>query len=181
MISAACMSLTMGKRSTFPRSPRDFYPTPYEAVVPLLPHLVERTFFHEPCCGNGQLIGHLEAHGHRCLGSSDIEPHPCVGFKQDAMTLTHCLGIVFITNPPWLWSVLNPMITHLSTLAPTWLLLNADQMHNKRMGPHLRRCTKIVSIGRVKWMPDSTSTGMENSAWFLFDQNHDGPTVFVGR
>jgi hypothetical protein len=173
----------MGKRSTFPRSPRDFYPTPYEAVVPLLPHLPsDTTTYHEPCAGDGALIRHLTALAPQmvCLGCSDTEPQGW-SVKQDAMTLTHCIGTMFITNPPWLWSVLNPMITHLSTLAPTWVLLNADQMHNKRMGPHLKRCTKIVSIGRVKWMPDSTSTGMENSAWFLFDQNHDGPTVFVGR
>ena len=29
----------MGKRSDFERIPRDFYPTPYKAVLPLLPHL----------------------------------------------------------------------------------------------------------------------------------------------
>ena len=29
----------MGKRSNFPRVPRDFYPTPFEAVPPLVPHL----------------------------------------------------------------------------------------------------------------------------------------------
>ena len=31
----------MGKRSNFERNPRDFYPTPKEAVIPLLPHLPE--------------------------------------------------------------------------------------------------------------------------------------------
>jgi len=29
----------MGKRSSFERAPRDFYPTPAEAVTPLLAHL----------------------------------------------------------------------------------------------------------------------------------------------
>ena len=29
----------MGKRSDFERKPRDFYPTPMEAVEPLLEHL----------------------------------------------------------------------------------------------------------------------------------------------
>ena len=29
----------MGKRSNFERIPRDFYPTPYAAVPPLIPHL----------------------------------------------------------------------------------------------------------------------------------------------
>ena len=29
----------MGKRSNFERLPRDFYPTPFSAVAPLIPHL----------------------------------------------------------------------------------------------------------------------------------------------
>ena len=29
----------MGKRSSFKRVPRDFYPTPYKAAVPLFPHI----------------------------------------------------------------------------------------------------------------------------------------------
>jgi hypothetical protein len=53
----------MGKRSSFDRVPRDFYPTPYEAVLPLLAHL-PRCTFNEPCAGNGALIRHLQQHGH---------------------------------------------------------------------------------------------------------------------
>ena len=53
----------MGKRSDFERKPRDFYPTPIEAVEPLLPHLPEGFKFAEPCAGNGALIEHLESKG----------------------------------------------------------------------------------------------------------------------
>ncbi len=49
----------MGKRSDFERVPRDFYPTPYEAVVPLLAHLPENCSYAEPCAGDGALIKHL--------------------------------------------------------------------------------------------------------------------------
>ena len=38
----------MGKRSDFERIPRDYYPTPYSAVEPLLPHLPENFTFAEP-------------------------------------------------------------------------------------------------------------------------------------
>lgn len=62
----------MGKRSDFERNPRDYYQTPYEAVIPLLPHLVAphsaRGYvanFVEPCAGDGRLVRHLEKHGHR--------------------------------------------------------------------------------------------------------------------
>ena len=63
----------MGKRSDFERKPRDFYPTPMEAVEPLLPHLSEGFKFAEPCAGNGALIEHLETKG-VCMWASDIEP-----------------------------------------------------------------------------------------------------------
>lgn len=57
----------MGKRSSFERIERDFYPTPYKAVPPLIPHLRGVIKFAEPCCGNGALIRHLERHGLRCV------------------------------------------------------------------------------------------------------------------
>lgn len=43
----------MGKRSAFKRAPRDLYPTPLEAVRPLLPHLAPATRYVEPCAGDG--------------------------------------------------------------------------------------------------------------------------------
>ena len=61
----------MGKRSDFERKPRDFYPTPMEAVKPLLEHLPEDFLFAEPCAGNGALIKHLETKG-VCMWASDI-------------------------------------------------------------------------------------------------------------
>lgn len=64
----------MGKRSDFERVERDFHPTPYEAVVPLLPYLTMIGSFAEPCAGDGALIRHLERHGFHCGWSSDIEP-----------------------------------------------------------------------------------------------------------
>ena len=53
----------MGKRSNFERRRADFYPTPRAAVVPLIPYLRRggiRTFV-EPCCGEGDLVRHLES------------------------------------------------------------------------------------------------------------------------
>jgi len=64
----------MGKRSDFERKPRDFYPTPREAIEPLIPHLNKHFTFTEPCAGNGVLIDHLESNGGYCVWASDIEP-----------------------------------------------------------------------------------------------------------
>jgi len=174
----------MGKRSSFERVPRDFYPTPYEAVVPLLPHLIPGTRFDEVCCGAGDLIRHLERHGHKCARCSDIEVVPGApewAFECDARETRECEGDVFITNPPWARDLLHPIIRNLSSIAPTWLLFDADWMHTKQAAPFLPWLHKIVSVGRVKWIPDSKMTGKDNCAWYLFDQRADGRAEFFGR
>lgn len=171
----------MGKRSNFERQPRDFYPTPYEAVVPLLTHLPpEGCTYLEPCAGNGALIGHLDRNGHDCAGSYDIDPAMSGIEKMDALWLSDCPADYIITNPPWERRILHPLIEHLSGLAPTWLLFDADWMHTKQAIPHLAYCHKILSIGRVKWF--SNTTGKDNAAWYLFDQSAPlNGTKFFGR
>ena len=91
----------MGKRSNFERMERDFYPTPYEAVIPLLPYLSPITMFCEPCAGNGVLIRHLENAGHFCVHARDIEPMASGIDKADALDEYEFFGVCFITNPPW--------------------------------------------------------------------------------
>lgn len=173
----------MGKRSSFKRKPRDFYPTPYEAVEPLLPHLKAETRFAEPCCGDMQLVRHLNKHGHSCYWASDIERR-CQEqeFEIDALTLTTPLrqADCIITNPPWDRKILHPMIEHFTNLAPTWLLFDADWMHTKQSIPYMQYCRLIVSVGRVKWIPDSKMTGKDNCCWYFFS-NKSGSTRFVGR
>src|SRR5436190_21990440 len=56
-------SCCMGKRSAFERREGDFYPTPRAAVLPLIPHLRGVRTFAEPCCGDGDLVRHLESFG----------------------------------------------------------------------------------------------------------------------
>jgi hypothetical protein len=170
----------MGKRSDFERVERDFYPSPYAAVIPLFPHLAAGTHFDEPCCGDGALIKHLEKNGHVCSFFSDIEPQIDAP-RLDVFSLTECRGDVFITNPPWDRKILHPLIDHLTNLAPTWLLFDADWAHTVQSGPYMQYCRKIVSIGRVKWIEDSKMTGKDNACWYLFDKKADGPTVFYGR
>ena len=171
----------MGKRSDFERVPRDFYPTPYEAVVPLLPHLVGVRTFHEPCAGDGRLIDHLETNNLRCVGASDISPRRDGIKSRNAFDIRDCLGEVFITNPPWDRKILHPLIYRLSDIAPTWLLFDADWCHTRQSIGPMCRCKKIVSVGRVKWIPGSKMTGKDNCAWYLFDKRRVGQTAFYGR
>ncbi len=174
----------MGKRSDFPRCKNDAYFTPYEAVIPLLEHLDDKTIFIEPCAGDYRLAAHLERNGHTCLFSCDIDPkHPNVD-KIDAMQLQNTGGASrIITNPAWTREILHPMIWHFMNMAPTWLLFDAswkytEQKHMaKRMGCKtvselLRHCVKIVRVGRVEWIEGSGMKGKDDCAWYLFDINH---------
>jgi hypothetical protein len=171
----------MGKRSNFERIPRDFYRTPYEAVVPLLPHLPAGSRFCEPCAGDGRLIDHLTSVGHTCAAAWDIEPRRYDIAEKDA--LEWVIGNIdfFITNPPWERGILHPLIDHLSADHPTWLLFDADWMHTKQSAPFIPYLHKIVSVGRVKWIPDSKMTGKDNCCWYLFDQTSEAPAQFIGR
>jgi hypothetical protein len=171
----------MGKRSSFDRIPRDFYPTPYEAVIPLLPHLPPQCEFIEHCAGDGRLIEHLERHGHTCMFAYDIEPGAEYVHPGDARFTSENRADFHITNPPWDRAILHLIIANLSSLLPTWLLFDADWMHTRQSAELMKYCRKIVSVGRVKWIPDSTMTGKDNCAWYLFDQSSDAPTQFIGR
>ena len=173
----------MGKRSNFKRVERDFYPTPEAAVLPLLPHLQSGTRFVEPCAGDGALVRHLEALGHECSHACDIEPQEEWIAKQDALQIAFPLrrGDYIITNPPWDRKILHPMIEHFSEQRPTWLLFDADWMHTKQSAYFMPWCRAIVSVGRVKWIPDSKMTGKDNCAWYLFDRHTIKQTTFYGR
>lgn len=172
----------MGKRSNFDRVPRDFYPTPIEAVRPLVPHFQFGSFV-EPCAGDGALIDHMRSAGFHCVDAFDIFPKRHDVRMKDALKANSCLqdADCIVTNPPWDRKVLHPMIEHFSALRPTWLLFDADWVHTKQSAPFTPYLRKIVSVGRVKWIPDSKMTGKDNCAWHLFDANTSGPCEFVGR
>ncbi len=171
----------MGKRSSFERRDRDFYPTPRDAVLPLLPHLGQKTTFYEPCAGAGDLVNHLREAGHCCIWSCDIEPKSDAVDWGDAFAFYGEAAEYIITNPPWARNVLHPMILHFTSLRPTWLLFDADWVHTRQAAPFMPLLKAVVSVGRVKWIPDSKMTGKDNCAWHLFDAHTPGPTLFYGR
>lgn len=181
------LSSYMGKRSDFERIPRDYYPTPIEAVKPLIDHLPYSFDYVEPCAGDGRLERHIftltEGHG-QCLFKSDIEPREVGIHKNDALTVDmggYGVTDYCITNPPWERKFLHQFIDHWMNMCPTWLLFDADWMHTKQSALYMTWCSKVVSVGRVKWIEGSKSQGKDNCAWYLFDRNKTGETNFYGR
>jgi hypothetical protein len=165
----------MGKRSDFERIPRDLYPTPAKAVQPLIPYLRAAGVrsFAEPCCGNGDLVQHLEGYGLTCAYRGDIAT------GQDALASDHYGDIdVVITNPPHRREVMHPMIAHFQRIAPmVWLLIDLDWVATLQAVPFLPRCSDVVIIGRVKWFPDSEHGSKDNFGWFRFAADHRGVTA----
>lgn len=167
----------MGKRSTFARRPMDEYQTiDPKAVRVLMPFLFGVETFAEPCCGDCHLIEPLQARGLRCVYSGDI----WMGY--DALQQPHFEHAdAIITNPPWTREILHPMILHFQRFAPTWLLFDADWAHTKQAAPFLPQCSHIVSVGRLKWIPDTKQTGKDNCAWYRFHAQHGSGPRFFGQ
>lgn len=174
----------MGKRSDFEKIPKDFYPTvDPRAVVPLIPFVRGKTYA-EPCYGEGDLED-LLADVATCKWRSDVRVTVGSSTVVDALSLTkeQLSGIdLIITNPPFSRSTLLPLLDHCISLKPTWFLLPADYMHNNYFGPYMKKCQKIVSIGRLKWFKDSEASSTDNFAWYFWPKGATNETtVFYGR
>ena len=176
----------MGKRSEgFEKISRDFYPTIDPVAGEALARVIgPYTYYIEPCCGSGDLVNMLYEWGIYCEKSTDVVT--TFGEIKDATTYTKDdveVADYFITNPPFNWKMLQPILDTLPEVLPTWLLLPADVMHNVRMGPYMKKCRKIVSIGRMYWFIEEDGKkvrGVDNYAWFEF-VDHEVETKFVGR
>jgi len=178
----------LSKRSSMTKVPKDYYPTRDPAAIP--PKLIEfikgKTYA-EPCCGEGDLVELLKETAF-CRWMVDIENRKGWGSPKDAMDIVEddlqdCDCI--ITNPPFTKATLLPMIDHFITLKDTWLLLPADMMHNKYFAPYMKKCSKVVSVGRVCWFPvdGKRVAGTDNYAWYFWQEGQEGetPTTFYGR
>jgi hypothetical protein len=177
------MTKTQG---VFEKRPRDFYATPFKAATALIGHLPQGFSFCEPCAGAGALVEHLEAlFGASCYAPFDIEPQANWITKADGIDLSseavqYCDYI--ITNPPFTWALMTPLLNKWLTLdMGVVLLLPADFMHNVRFAQYLPVCEKIVSIGRVQWIEGSKGAGVENYCWYFFNPNNKQKTEFYGR
>ena len=167
----------MGKRTKqdFQRREKDFYGTiDPDAVKPLIP-FVRGLRYAEPCCGDGDLVDLLLCDA-KCVWENDIRK------GKDALELTDLdlwEAEVTISNPPFSWPMLQPLLDHLPTLKPTWLLLPSDCFYNKRTAKYVDNCSDIVSVGRLYWM-DNKVKGVDNYAWGRFI-NEKTKTTFHGR
>jgi len=176
----------MSKRSNFDKVPRDFYPTTDPKAVPTkLVEFIRGKSYAEPCYGNGDLEDLLMDVA-TCKWRSDVRETVSSSKVMDALEVTKedLEGIdLIVTNPPFSKDVLLPLIDHFVNLKPTWLLLPAGYMNNIYFGPYMKRCSRVVSIGRIKWFKDSKHTSTDDFCWYFWTKGAttDTRTIFYGR
>jgi hypothetical protein len=123
-------------------------------------------------------VRHLEEVGLRCVYAGDI----ATGQDALALTIADCNNAhAIITNPPFIRGLLERLIPQFSEIAPTWLLLPADWMHNLYAARFLPSCTDIVSVGRVRWFEGTKMSSMENFAWHRFCARHSANPILHAR
>ena len=152
--------------------PKDFWRTPLSALMPLVPHLPPATRFVEPCAGDGAISNGLGLLGHVCEFAFDIEPRAPGIVALDA-TYVPVDGKLVITNPPFRWSLLRPLLDHWIGSCDAWLLLPWDMTCNARFSPYAQHVDRMLPIGRVSWL-DNGQGGFENYGWFHFTTARQG-------
>lgn len=161
-----------GKQDEFPKIPKDkYYTWDKRPGIALRSFIPANARYYEPCAGAGDLIKTLMPLV--CVGSSDEE--------IDARTHKYDTDAdFFITNPPWTRALLHPIIENLRNQLPTWLLFDADWMHTTQSAPYMKYCKTIISVGRLKWIPNTTMDGYDNCAWYFFVKQPT-ETIFIPR
>ena len=178
----------MAKRSNFKRIERDFYATwDKRALPPLLKYIGSGVKFAEPCAGDGSLTRQLINAGNTPVWQSDIEPQANNIIQADAFNLTTELSSAdyIITNPPWSRNrdgsgLMHDLIRHFKDINDTWLLFDADWMHTKQLAELIQYCEVAISVGRLKWIPNSKYDSKDNVCWYKFIKEKT-TTKFIGR
>ena len=179
----------MTKFNKYEPQPRDFFRTSDPNAFPPLAPFIKGATYAEPCYGAGDLVRGFTGTA-ECVWASDIQPQEDNVLQKNALFLTksdlHDCDCI-ITNPPFGWEMLQPLLEHLPTLKPTWLLLPADSMHTKQMAPYIKKCEFIVPVGRLYFhkVGESTSVkyrrGTSNFCWYLFHDSVRGDSPsFIG-
>jgi hypothetical protein len=175
----------MGRRSNFPRSPKDFYSTPAAALPPLIRHLPPGVRYLEPSAGDGALVRALAAHGYVCRLAIDLDPKGPGILRRDALTLTPVDVAevdMIIGNLPWSWQLFRPLLEHLLTLGrPMWILRDTAWAFNLRSATLIDRCALVQPTRRLRWIPNTPNFAKDDCAWHFFPSGHHGGPRLLPR
>jgi hypothetical protein len=177
-------SAQSGTHSFVERGP-DFYPTPPEAVrallrVETLPHRVW-----DPACGGGGITETLRAAGHRVY-ATDLNDWGCPDSETGVDFLATCRAPApsIVCNPPY--RLAEQFVAHACELCPhVVMLLRLAFLESQRRSPlldhgllarvHLFK-DRLPFMHRHNWEGPRASSAIA-FAWFVFSNNHHGPTT----
>lgn len=70
--------------------------------------------------------------------------------------------------------ILHPMIERFMSIAPTWLLFDADWAFTRQAVGFLDQCSPIVPVGQLIWIDGTSEMGKDNCAWYRLHGQHTG-------
>jgi len=162
------------------RRENDFYPTPVEPTLALLPWLrswPRRAW--EPACGDGGMSKVLAAAGFDVVATDLIDRGYGIG-GVDFLATTERLADVLITNPPF-GDFAPRFIAHALALDVPYIamLLNVNFWHANRRTP-LWNQRKPEAVLALTFRPDFTGSGAPyfNCIWTLWGPSAAERTIY---
>jgi hypothetical protein len=165
--------------SGFKRLPSESYDTiePWP-VRALLAHLPIRSAW-DPCEGSGSLLAALQRYGVEAIGSG----HDFFTIRQPPVEVD-----AIVMNPPYgeqrRGEAAMHFLEHALTLPVQYIAALLPIDFDSAIGRQnlFRQCPsfigKIVLLGRLRWIPDSTGSPSTNHCWLLWDHaNVEAPTI----
>lgn len=152
------------------RREHDFYPTPPEPTLALIPKLVgwPRVIW-EPACGDGGIAKPLERGGFSVIGTDLIDRGYGHG-GRDFLAFTKAPARALVTNPPF-GKLVTRFIEHALDLEVPHIamLLNVNLWHAERRSKLWNRRVP-ESIYALCWRPDFTGSGSPyfNRIWTVW-------------
>ena len=178
----------MGKRSNFERVERDYYRTwdkrAGNALRPFVYSSRSKNVL-EPFAGAGDLPENIGLSAlHWTL--SDIEPQSGHVEKIDAFSLTKddCQQFdMLVTNSPWRRDIFHRAVEHFTPMIDEcWWLIDAPWLFTGQAAKILDKyVTDIVTIGRMKWIPDSKMQAKDDCIWLRTCRDKSDAIKFYGK
>ena len=174
-------------RSSVNRPSDDHYPTPVEAVYPLIRTLALPNKIWEPACGEGHISRVLEEYGHNVVSTNLIDRgygKPNVNFLTQKRARAKCI----VTNPPF--SLDEEFIEHAFRLGvdvaafflPVKKLCGQDRY--KRIHGPTPPALVLCFVERITFYAGDTAVEdqpgwrTEDFAWFIWRKGFKGkPTI----
>lgn len=165
--------------SGYERKERDLYETPEWVTLALGPHLPKGQWgIWEPAAGSGKMARALEKMGH-FVHQTDIDTGQDF-LLSEKPSFTHAI----VTNPPY--AIVDEFIERslaFINFGFVAMLLRTDFDHAKTRRPIFADnslfAKKVVLTRRIQWFEDSKGSPSFNHAWFIWDNDHQGPPTLA--